>query len=56
MKKHQYGRSILNTPLRVLTDRYRGKGRPRKSDYDDTTITKMQRQLNFMMNQKVDKL
>ena len=49
---NQYGNgvkataSVLNEQYRIRTKRYKGKGRPRESDYDYLTIEDMQKQMD----------
>ena len=49
-----YGRSILEQKFRILSERYKGKGRPRKTDYDFKSIIELQEETNRAMSQKLD--
>lgn len=52
--KHFYGKSILEIKHTMLSNRYKGFGRPRKTDYDYLTLMEMQRKIDAIFNQMID--
>ena len=55
MKKQRkkYGLSILETIYRIRSVRYKGKGRPRKSDYDYKSFLDMQKDINSLYSKMI---
>ena len=54
--KRKYGLSILETIYRIRSVRYKGKGRPRKSDYDYKSFLDMQKDIDLLYNRMLNKI
>ena len=44
----------MNATIKLLSERYSGRGRPKKTDYDNKTIFELQDEVNIIYNKKVD--
>ena len=52
--KSFYGVGFLDIKYTLLSNRYKGKGRPRKTDYEYKTLIEMQQEIDSLFNKMID--